>query len=149
MDCKVYFLLVAILQLELSHSHKAVVSGVISDNLTFIHKTFAVPPSIRTIIEVDVSYPIKSVREQNNDPVFRIYTTTDSVDVRKNCLGFRQTPMFGNGNLDTTIRTTDPKCRNFSCEGEMFHYTTNVTIPYFKPSKFSFSFGFYCSNINP
>ena len=37
------------------------VSGVISKDITFLHKRFPVPPSMRAIIEVDVSYPINSI----------------------------------------------------------------------------------------
>ena len=148
MDSKVFFLLVAFLQLKVSHSHKAFVSGVILEDVTFIHETFPVPPSKRAIIEVNVSYPIQFVRQQGGYPIMRIYTSRDSADVRKNCLEFHQIPMFGNGNFDTTI-ITNQKCRYRSCEEDMLHYTRSITIPYFQPNNFSFSFGFYCSNINP
>ena len=149
MDCKLYFVLVALLQQELSHSDKVFVSGEVSDNVTLFHKTFPVPPSMRAIIRVDVSYPIQSFRQQGVYPAMRIYPTKDSMDGRKKCLELHQTPLFGSRNFDITNTPIDPKCQYWSSEDEMFHYTRKITIPYFKLSIFSFSFGFYCSNINP
>ena len=34
--------------------HSMTISGVITEDITFLHKPFPVPPSIRAIIEVDL-----------------------------------------------------------------------------------------------
>ena len=57
MPGKIYALFAGFVQLRLSHSYTTFVSGVISEDVTFIHKTFSVPPSMRAIIQVYVFYP--------------------------------------------------------------------------------------------
>ena len=61
------------------------ISGVISKDITFLHKTFPVPPSMRATIEVDVSYADSPLRKQGHYPRMGIYTTMDHINVKKRC----------------------------------------------------------------
>ena len=81
MDAKLIFLLMASTQWKWTHSVS--VSGEISEDLTFIHKTFPVPPSIRAIIEVDVYDTVSFLRP--NYVMMGIYTTNNHVNIKKQC----------------------------------------------------------------
>ena len=54
------------------------VSGSVSEDIM-------VPPSVRAIIEVDVSYLINSNRWGTILPVMGIYTTKDHINIREQC----------------------------------------------------------------
>ena len=77
------------------------ISGKISEDITFLHKMFPVPPSKRAIIEVDVSYPNSSDRIHN--PIMGIYTTHNHVNIKKQC-SYVQYSQLGNQVLHPTIR---------------------------------------------
>ena len=63
----------------------ALISGEISEDITFLHKTFPVPPSIEAIIEVDAYDPNLSLTDQGHYPILGIYTTQDHVNIKKQC----------------------------------------------------------------
>ena len=127
------------------------ISRKVSEDITFLHERFPVPPSKRAIIEVSVSYPESSVRRQGYNPLMGIYTTKDHVNIKKQCtqVSYGQ---LGNQNLHHRIRLDEsdippPECLKegldtIQCRG-------NITVEDFKPRNFSFSFGFHCSEINP
>ena len=75
MDSKLFFLVAAFVQVKLTQSLRRTVSGEFFENVTFIHKTFPVPPSTRAIIEVNVSYPDSFAKTY---PILGIYTSTGS-----------------------------------------------------------------------
>ena len=55
MDVRIYITLLVFTQLNRIYS--ITISGSVSGDVKFIYKMFPVPPSMRAIIEVDVSYP--------------------------------------------------------------------------------------------
>ena len=127
------------------------ISGEISDDVTFVHKTFPVPPSTRAIIEVKVSYPIKSVGRKGTDPIMGIYTTQDHVNIKEQCTQI----WYGqvrNKDLHFHIRREQdlrkmPRClkeeiSTLNCNG-------NITILDYIPRPYSFSFGLPCHIVNP
>ena len=127
------------------------ISGEISENITFLHKTFRVPPSTRAIIEVDGSYPESSVRRQGYNPMIGIYTTEDHVNIKKHCTQVSYGQVIST-NLHRPIRIDESDIRPPKClkEGlDTIHCRGNITIQDFKPRKFSFSFEFYCDRIRP
>ena len=153
MDNRVYFLLVAFVQLKLSHSHKTSVSGEVSNNVPFLHKTFPVPPSKRAIIDVNVSYPISSVRMQGNYPFLRIYTTKEHVNIEKQCVQNLYGQLL-NRDLHPALSTEQNHpgklSRYLSCVSDTIriHCKGKIVIQDFKPRKYSFSFGFLCNKIH-
>ena len=109
---------------------------------------FPVPPSKRAIIQVDVSYPISSVRMQGYNPMIGIYTAKDHIKFNKQCtrVGYSQ---LGNQNLHRPIRLDESDIRPPKClkEGlDTIHCTGNITVQDYIPRNF-FSFGFYCNDI--
>ena len=124
--------------------------GTISNDVTFIHKTFPVPPSMRAIIEVKVSFPISSIRLQDHCPLMGIYTTRDHVNLRKRCTE-RPHGQLGNEILHSGISTTDRLGSRLRCKNgltNMLHGIKKITVQDFIPRKFSFSFGFHCDQID-
>ena len=87
MFARIFILIVILLQQMVIGSMS--VSGKISEDITFLHKPFPVPPSMRAIIQVDVTYAISSVRRQGIDPVMGIYTTKEHVNIQKQCVHIR------------------------------------------------------------
>ena len=83
MDMIIFILTAILTQQKVAGSFS--ISGEISKDVTFFHKTFPVPPSTRAIIEVDVSYPECSVWRQGYNPIIGIYTTTERVNIKKQC----------------------------------------------------------------
>ena len=77
------------------------ISSDITEHITFLHKTFPVPPSMRAIIEVDVSYPNSS--DRIHDLIMGIYTTYNHVLIIKQC-SYVQYTQLGNQGLHPTIR---------------------------------------------
>ena len=147
MDNKLFFFVAVLVQLKLtqSQSPKRTVSGEIFENVTFIHKTFQVPPSTRAIIEVDVSYPDSFAKTY---PILGIYTTQDHLNLKRKCSMLRY-GQLGNYNLHPGITMNQHESRPLKCETynttNTIHCTGNKTVQDFKPRKFSFSFGFNCS----
>ena len=128
------------------------ISGIISENITFLHKTFPVPPSKRAIIKVNAFYPISSIGNpfigtQDHLPVLEIYTTERNVNVKSQCTSIKY-GQLGNGNLKIRLR---PRTEPLNClKGQQgFVYCTgSITVQDFKPRKFSFSLGFRCKDID-
>ena len=109
---------------------------------------FPVPPSIRAIIEVDVSFP--EFEWPNLHPVLGIYTTKYHINIKKQCTHVRYGQLL-NENLHLKMRKDrghlkTPRCLRES-DGKM-HCRGNITVQDFKPRKLSFSFGFRCTWIS-
>ena len=146
MDNKLFFFVAVLVQLKLiqSQSLKRTVSGEIFENVTFIHKTFPVPPSTRVIIEVDVSYPDSFAKTY---PILGIYTTKSHLNLKRKCSMLRY-GQLGNDNLHPGITLDRHESKPLKCETDNntgIHCTGNITVQDFIPRIFSFSFGFNCS----
>ena len=142
----IFICVVIVLQWNVSYSIS--ISDEISEDITFIHRTFAAPPSLQAMIKVDVSYPESSVLQQNNNPIMGIYTSNNHVNIKKKCEQFRW-GQLKNDILQSRIRLdkSDIRPRFLKCllEGkDTIQCTGNITIQDFKPRNFSFSFGFSC-----
>ena len=85
MNVVMFIVVFVFVQLNLTTALIRASSGVISEDMTFIYHQFPVPPSVRAIIEVDVSYPINSIGMQGTDPVLGIYTTNSHINIGKEC----------------------------------------------------------------
>ena len=84
MDANIFiWMLVIVIQWKCSRSLS--ISDAISEDITFLHKIFPVPPSMRAIIEVDVTFPIRHVRKQDRNPLMGIYTTQNHIDIKRQC----------------------------------------------------------------
>ena len=140
MDIRIFILILILPHWNLIHSMS--ISSEISEGVTFLHKTFPVPPSMRAIIEMGVYYPISSVQGRNN-PIIGIYTTENHINIKKQCthVGYSQ---LGNKYLHPRIRLHE----SYPClpEGnDTIHYKGDFKVQDFKPWNFSFSFGFHCN----
>ena len=134
-----------------SYCQSASVSGIISEDVNFIYEIFPVVPSMRAIIRVDVSYPIESVVEEGHYPILGIHTMQDHTNIEQRCthVDYGQ---FINRDMHPGITTAPNHSRSLRCEMDnvdMLHCTGNITVQDFIPRNFSFSFGFYCSQIGP
>ena len=134
-----------------SYSQSVSVSGIISEGVMFIYQTFPVLSSMRAIIQVDVYYPINSVRRQGSYPIMGIYTTADHINIKQRCtcVDYGQ---FRNKELHPGLTTAQNRSGSLRCEIDnvvMLHCTGNITVQDFIARNFSFSFGFNCSQINP
>ena len=85
MEMRLLFVFATFTHSHGAYSMTASISGKISQDITFLHKMFPVPPSKRAIIEVHLSYTISSVRMQGNQPIMGIYATKDDVNIKKQC----------------------------------------------------------------
>ena len=141
MDNKLFFFAAVLVQLKLTQSLERTVSGEILENVTFIHRTFPVPPSMRAIIEVDVLLP-DNLRGWPRYATMGIYTTPDHINIKKQCT-HSWIGQLANQDLHFKIEPPrDLNCEVASCN--MLHFTRNITVQDFKPRNFSFSFGFWC-----
>ena len=80
------FILLTFAQCKWIYPAHVSVSGEISEDITFLHKTFPVPLSMRAIIEVNVSYPDISRLQKGHYLRVGIYTTKDHVNIIKQCV---------------------------------------------------------------
>ena len=147
MDINSIFVIAALTQWICTHSVS--ISDVISDDVTFIHKTFPVPPSMRAIIEVDVYDNVSFLRPTY--PMVGIYTTGNHTNIKKKCTD----TWYGqlrNSNLHFRVRKNREDFRKPKCVEEAMgtiHCNLNITVQDFIPRHFSFSFGFRCDRTNP
>ena len=146
MEIRILLLFEIIIQWKCCYSVSLLtsISSEISDDVTFIHKTFPVPPSKRAIIEVDVSYP----KNASYFPKLGIYTTQDHTNIRNRCQ-VSEFGQFGNGNLHPGITVqprewTGPLTCRIDNTTNTIHCSGNITIQDFKPRNLTFSFGFKC-----
>ena len=103
-------------------SYSTSISGEISEDVTFLHKTFPVPP-FRT------------------DLMMGIYTTEDHVNIQNQCTQTRY-GQLGNKHLHQTLNSGHPACK-LRFDGGL-HCRDTITIQDFMLRTFSFSFGFEC-----
>ena len=83
MDGKIYyFWLATIMQWMWAHSIPTSMSGEISEDLKFIHKTFPGPAAKRVTIEYNVRFYYHTWWDYL---ILGIYTTPDKVNIEKNC----------------------------------------------------------------
>ena len=142
MHVRIFIVLVVLILLKWTCSLTTSISGEISEDLTFIYKTFPVPPSKRAIIEYDVHYQIYG----NYFPGLGIYTTENHINIKKQCT-YLEYGQLGNKNMHPKIRITRiHRCIWENSDGKV-HCIGNVTVQDFKPRNFSFSFGFSCKEI--
>ena len=128
------------------------ISGEVSEDITFLHKTFPVPPSMRAIIKVDVSYPISSVGNpfigtKGHLPVIEFYTTDNHVNVKSQCTSTKY-GQVSNTNLKIRLRLHNKPLKCLKQRQGIRYCRGNITVQDFKPRNFSFSFGFPCEEIN-
>ena len=151
MDVQIRFLLAAFTQWKLTFSMTASLSGRISENVSFFHEAFPVPPSMRAIIEVGVLVPSNLVRKSRRYPMLGIFTTQNHVNIRKQCT---RTP-YGqvlNRYLHPGLTLDQNRSKPLTCE--LFYDNLQVicrgfiTVQDYLPRKFSFSLGFHCGRIS-
>ena len=123
------------------------VSGKISEDIAFLHKMFSVPPPKRAIIEVNVSYPDSSRLQKDHFLTVGIYTTKDHVNIIKHCVD-KDIGQFWNEYLHPRIAHHSRHLRCKVAHGNILYCSGNITVQDFIPRKFSFSFGFDCSNVD-
>ena len=110
---------------------------------------FSVPPSIRAIIEVNISFT-GYIWHSNHHPDMGIYTTEDHINIKKQCTHILYGQLI-NRNLRFVIREDRGRLNTPRCLGESdgrLHCRGNITVQDFKPRNFSFSFGFSCVDKN-
>ena len=133
-----------------AYSLTASVSEFIFKDITFLHKTFPVLPSIRAIIEVDVYVQKRVINQWRRYPILRIYTTQDHTNLIKQCT-YIEHGQLGNNDLHFGITMNQYRSEPLRCElviFNAFHCKGNVTIQDYIPRNFSFSLGFHCDRIN-
>ena len=143
---RIFFGLLVLTQFELYFSVTvSSISGRISENVTFIHKTFPILPSKRAIIQVDVSYPDRLLGLYGKWPMMGIYTTQDHVNIRKRCTYFSY-GQVGNRDLHPSLTFYLNYSRTLKCRliAHNINCTGTITVQDYLPRKFSFSFGFNC-----
>ena len=99
--------------------HKMFFSGEINEDVNFLHKTFPVPPSTRATIEVKVLVPNKLLRKPRRFPVMGIYTTTDHINIKKQCTHVRYGQLL-NRDLHPGLTLHRYRSRSLTCN---LHYT--------------------------
>ena len=147
--------MVLIVLTQWKFSHSLTIYGQISNNVTYIHKSFTVPPSMRAIIEVSVSYPVRVYYYKSHRryypyyPVLGIYTTVDHINIRSQCIHTKYGQLL-NFNLHPGITLDRHQSRPLKCLPDNntigIHCIGNITIQDFKPRHFSFPFGFHCQD---
>ena len=138
------FILLTFTRCKWTYPAHVSVSGEISEDITFLHKTFPVLPSMRVIIEVNVSYPDISRLQKGHYLRVWIYTTKDHVNIIKQCVD-KDTGQLGNEYLHPPIAEHLRPLRCFA-HGNILYCRRNITVRDFIPRKSSFSFGFDCDN---
>ena len=147
MDGKIYyFWLVTIIQWKWAHSIPTSISGEILENVTFIHKTFPVPPSDGAIIQYDVHFQM-----MRPFPTLGIYTTPDHVNIQRKCT-YRSYGQVRNTAMHQDFGYWYSQYGHNSCEwveNNTRHCTGNITVQDFIRRKFYFSLGFNCRDVTP
>ena len=151
MEVRILFLLTAFIQWKLTLSVTTMISGVISEDMPFIHKTFPVPPSERAIIEVDLLVKSRSIRKLRRYPMIGIYTTQDHINIRKQCV-YRPYGQLLNRDLHPKLTMNQNRSAPLTCElvynNRHLLCQGNITVQDYFPRKFSFSFGFHCRRMS-
>ena len=142
MDGKIYYVwLATIMQWKWAHSIPTSISGEISEDLKFIHKTFPGPAAKRATIEYNVRFYYHAWR---NYLILGIYTTQDHVNIEKNCT-YRSYGQLRNRAMHRTFGPT--YCQ--PGENSTRHCAGNITVQDFIRRNFSISFGFRCRDVKP
>ena len=89
MEVKIFIWLLSCLQWKLTFYLTVSISGGIKEKVSFVLDKFPVPPSMRTIIEVDVYYPNMYFIDGENFVILGIYTTSDHINFKKQCTYIR------------------------------------------------------------
>ena len=149
MDVTMFIVLIVSMQFKLASSVTTSISGVISEDIIFLHKTFPVSPSMRAIIEVDAAFPDIFIKQQGNCPAIGIYTTDNHTNIKKRCT-YLDYGQLANGNLHPNIRNDEGRDLTIRCVSDdgNTHCIGKIMVKDFKPRHFSFSLGFLCKDIN-
>ena len=110
MALRLVICLLGCMQWKFTFSMTALISGDISEDITFLHKTFPVSPSIQAIIHVDVYDPNLSLTDQGHYRILGIYTTEDHVNIKKQCADIRY-GQLGNKKLHPKSVQIIPPCK--------------------------------------
>ena len=116
MDVKL-FILLTFIQCKVIYPTPLSVSGVVSGDTTFLHKTFPLPSSMRAIIQVDVYDPVGTRRLTDDFPILGIYTTQDHVNVKMKC-AFKRYGQFENGYLHPGIAMESYQSDPLNCDAD-------------------------------
>ena len=135
------FLLILAAFAQWKCSYSTSISGVILEDITFLHKTFPVPPSTQAIIEYDVYIPPTSP----SGLTMGIYTTQDHTNIQNQCTETRY-GQLGNKHLHQALNSGHPACQIIHFL--VIHCKDTITVQDFIPRSFSFSFGFECYSIH-
>ena len=122
MEVRILFVLVVFTQWGWIYPITTSISGEISDDVTFIHKTFLVPPSMRAIIRYHVYYHKSSWIKWRFLPMIGIYTTPDHINIRRQCTEIHY-GQVKNRNLHVRLRYD--VCRNGP--SDIIHCTDRIT----------------------
>ena len=143
------FILLVVVSTQFKLICSTSISGVISEDITFLHKQFPVPPSMRAIIEVDAAFPDIFIKQQEHCPAIGIDTTDNHTNIKKQCTDLEY-GQLANQNLHPKIRNDEGRYLTIRCSSDdgNTHCIGNITIQDFKPRDFSFSLGFICKDIN-
>ena len=126
------------MQWKWAHSIPTSVSGEISEDVTFIHKTFPGPAAKRATIEYSVSFYFSRYVDYL---ILGIYTRPDHVNLEKNCT-YIDYGQVRNTAMHQYFGYWHTQCERR--ENNTLHCTGNITVQDFIPRNFSFSFGFSC-----
>ena len=141
---KLYIFLLLITERKLTYCQPVSLSGVVSDDVTFIHQTFPVPPSTRAIIEVDLHYQRDVERSY---PILGIYTTEDHINIDKKCTETQYGQVW-NRDLHPGLTVNRNDSNPLICEADSsnrIYCTGKIIVLDFIPRYFAFSFGHFCS----
>ena len=137
----------ALTQWGCTESQTASISGSVSDDVTFLHKMFPVPPSSNMIVEMDISYP-----EIYDSPMIKLHTTEDHFDIRTQCIPgqYGQLREYG---LHPGLIMGKSLSGRLRCElcfvqnTRMLHCRGDIIVQYYRPRHIYFSLGYHCNHI--
>ena len=143
MDGKIcYFWMAISMQWKLAHWIPTFISGEVSEDVAFIHKTFLPGPvAKRVTIEYNVSF---YYRTYLGYLILGIYTTQDQVNLEKNCT-YKDYGQVGKTAMHQDLGSWHTHCERR--ENNTLHCAGNITVQDFIRRKFSISFGFHCHGV--
>ena len=130
-----FIVLIVSMQIKLTCSVTTSVSGVISEDITFLHKTFPVSPAMRAIIQVDAAFPDIFIKQQGNCPAIGSYTTDNHTNIKKRCT-YLEYGKLANENLHPKIRNDEGRYLTIRCSSDdgKIHCIGNIIVQNFRIS---------------
>ena len=141
MDARLCMLLVLLLHCNFSHSVH--IFGTITENIKFFYRKLPVSPSVRVIIEFNISYSQQNLG--NNYPSMGIYTSYPKLNIENRC-SYQQFGQLRNENLHPFLRVG--RYRTTTCElsgADIVNCRGRVTVQDYIPRNFYLTFGFPCN----